>query len=113
MDHSRKMEYKVGIFVVIATVITLVFVLILGGNKAFFHRSAILHLRTEDTNGLAVGATIQLAGVSCGNVKGINFDPKSNEIDIALKIDSASLVRITEGSAAGIHTQGALGDKFV
>ena len=113
MEHSRMMEYKVGIFVAIATVITLGFVLVLGGNKGFFNKTALLHLKTTDTEGLGVGATVQLSGVPCGNVLRIEFDSKSNNIDVVMKVDYGSLARMTEGTQAGIRTQGALGDKYV
>jgi phospholipid/cholesterol/gamma-HCH transport system substrate-binding protein len=113
MENSKFTEYKVGLFVVIATVLGLTFFFALGGGKSVFRRTATLHLKAEETNGLSVGAVVQVAGLPSGNIAKISFESNTGLLDISLKIDREYMPRITQGSVASIHTQGALGDKYI
>jgi phospholipid/cholesterol/gamma-HCH transport system substrate-binding protein len=113
METSKFTEYKVGLFVVVAVAICLGFILALGGGKSIFKHTDVLHLKAEETNGLSIGAVVQVAGLPCGNISNIAFEPKSGLLDITLKIDHEYMARVTQGSVAGIHTQGALGDKYI
>ncbi len=113
MEPSRLVEVKVGIFVVLATVIALAFIMILGGERVFFQRTDIVHIKVDESSGLGAGSVVTLAGLPCGNVSQISFDTDSEKLLVDLKIDRRCMPRITQGSTAAIHTQGALGDKYV
>ena len=113
MENSRIIEYKVGLFVVIAIVLCVTFIIALGGGQSLFRSSDTLHLKAEETDGLAVGAVVQVAGLPSGNISTISFEPKSGLLDISLKIDRKFMGRVTQGSLASIRTQGALGDKYI
>jgi len=113
MEPSRSIEIKVGIFVVIATVLTIGFIIALGGDKAIFHSNYHLKMLAEDTGGLSLGSVVQVAGIQCGNVTGVDFNKDNNQVTITLKIDRRCQDKITKGALAGVHTQGALGDKYV
>lgn len=113
MEYTRAMEYKVGIFIVISTILTLVFIMALGGDKAFFSKQDHLQLVLDETMGLGIGSMVQVAGVPCGNVDKITFDANSTKLNISLKIERKYMARITKGSTVSILTQGALGDKYI
>jgi len=66
----------------------------------------------NDVRGLSQGSVVQLMGLPVGNVDEITFDKKGNLV-LVLLINKKFQKRITEGSTAGLRTQGALGDKFV
>ncbi|MDZ4677648.1 MAG: MlaD family protein [Oligoflexia bacterium] len=113
MDRSKKVEFKVGVFVTIGLLLTLFFIIALGGDKTFFQKHITLHMRVDETMGLSLGSAIQIAGVPSGNVKLIEFDRGSNKLDIHLRIEQKFAGRITKGSFVGLRTQGALGDKYI
>ncbi len=113
MESPRGLEYRVGIFVAISIFLTLAFIIALGGDKAIFHRTFTLKIKADNTGGLSPGSVVQLAGINCGNVSNIGFDPQSSQVVIELKVDRKFLGRITEDASATLQTQGALGDKFI
>jgi phospholipid/cholesterol/gamma-HCH transport system substrate-binding protein len=113
MEHSKKTEYKVGAFVTIGLLLTLFFIIALGGDKSFFKKNISLHMHVDETLGLALGSAVQISGMPAGNVSAIDFDGNSNKLDIKLRIDQKMARRITKGSTVGMRTQGALGDKYI
>ena len=112
MENQKRLQYKVGIFVALSLLLCLGFIVVLGGDKAFFHRTITLKMKSADTGGLTVGSIVQIAGISCGNVIGLEFDD-SNKVVTTLRVDRKFLPRLTKGSLASLQTQGALGDKYV
>jgi phospholipid/cholesterol/gamma-HCH transport system substrate-binding protein len=89
------------------------FILVLGGDKAIFHRTFSVKIRADETGGLSAGSIVQISGISAGNVSNVHFDPDSNKVIINLKLDRSFISRITRNSTANLQTQGALGDKYV
>jgi phospholipid/cholesterol/gamma-HCH transport system substrate-binding protein len=112
MENQRRLQYKVGIFVALSLILSLAFIVVLGGDKAFMHRSIILRMKANETGGLNIGSIVQIAGINCGNVIGLDFDD-SNKVITTLRVDRKFLPRLTKGSMASLQTQGALGDKYV
>ena len=113
MKSSTKLEYKVGLFIALGTLIFMVTILMLGADKTLFTRYVHIKARFTEVNGLFPGSVVSLAGVPVGNVQEIAFVPGQNKLELDLKIDRAFRGRLTEGVVAEVRTQGALGDKFV
>lgn len=113
METSRSMEYKVGVFIAIALAMTLAIIIALGGNTSLFKNNTIFKVRADETNGLYVGAVVQVSGIPAGNIKDISFDNDANSIVISITVETTLASRLTQGSKAGLKTQGALGDKFI
>jgi len=113
METTKGLEYKVGIFVAISIFLTLAFIIALGGDKAVLHRSFVIKIKSDTTGGLSPGSVVQLSGINCGNVSGVEFAPESTQVVIILKIDRKFMDRIPTNSVATLQTQGALGDKYV
>lgn len=113
MEPSKGLEYKVGIFVIVAVFLTIGFVLALGGDKSLFQSFYALHMEADETGGLAVGSLVQISGIQAGHVDALSFKPENGKVDIRLKLEKRFLKIITKGSTAGLRTQGALGDKYV
>ncbi|MCC6276726.1 MAG: MCE family protein [Oligoflexia bacterium] len=110
---SKHLEYKVGVFVAIGLVILLTFIVLLGGDTSLFRSSNTYRIRADETNGLYVGGVVQVAGIPAGNIKDVSFDEKENHIVIKISVEKGLASRLTQGSKAGLRTQGALGDKFI
>ncbi len=110
--QSSKIELKVGIFVVIGLIATMVSILLLGGDKIALKKRIEYHAQFTEVQGLFPGSVVSLSGLNIGNVKHIalNDDLK---IDLTMQVDPAFAGRITAGAIVEIKTQGALGDKFL
>ncbi len=113
MEKNWAMERKVGMFVIAATLVFIVVIYILGGDKAVFSRHQKMRMYLEEASGLASGGVVQVAGLPAGNITSLDFDTPSGNLVVTLKIDKKYAGKITKGSTASIRTQGALGDKFV
>jgi phospholipid/cholesterol/gamma-HCH transport system substrate-binding protein len=111
--QSLKLQYKVGIFILLGLVAGLTAILLLGGNRVFFTRYIHIKAKFTEVSGLFPGSVVSLAGLPVGNVDSINFAPAENKLVVDLKINTEFQSRLVEGTIAEVRTQGALGDKFV
>lgn len=108
-----KHQIRVGIFTLIGVVMFCVSVILLGGDKLFLKKTYELRVRLPQVQGLGRGSVVTLTGVPVGNVRDINFIPRSHEVEILMSLEQTVQSRITEGSMATVKTQGALGDKYI
>jgi phospholipid/cholesterol/gamma-HCH transport system substrate-binding protein len=113
MEVSKSTEVKVGLMIGAGLALFMVTTILLGGSKRFLSATTEYKVQMESVAGVAVGSVVQLAGIPVGNVKHISFVSGSTGLEIVLQIDSNYQNRITEGTVAGVRTQGALGDKFI
>ena len=111
--ESEKHDIKVGLFVAVGLGITMVLILMLGGDKMIFHSYYEVRVRFDSVDGLSKGSKVSLSGIQVGNVKKITILPDGISIEAHLEVDEQYKWRLTEGSMAQIKSQGALGDKFI
>lgn len=115
MDKKTGSQVRVGIFVSLGIILTMVVIFMLEGKQSLFERNIVLSARFKDISGLRQGASVFLAGVNVGTVSDIRF-PKSlvvKEVEVDMKIMARYQDRIREDSQAAIVTQGLLGDKVI
>ena len=111
--NSRRLEYKVGMFVGIGLVAIMLSILLLGGNRMVFTRYANFTTPFGEVQGLFPGSVVSLAGLPVGNVSEITFSQQNNQLEVHYQVDAKFAGKITEGTKAEIRTQGALGDKYI
>lgn len=114
MEQSAfRLEYKVGIFIVVGLVGVMASVLMLSGDRSVF--TSYMHVKAHfaEVQGLFPGSVVSLAGVPIGNVEKIEFVAGANKLELEMKINREFAARVVEGTIAEVKTQGALGDKFV
>ncbi len=106
-------EIKVGLMVGFAIFIFIVAVLSLGGGSSIFRSQYTLKVKFDTIEGIGTGSVVQLMGIPVGNVSDVQIIPENGKIIVSMRVDKKFQHLITEGSSAGLKTQGALGDKFV
>ena len=113
MARRRRMtETIVGIFVLASLALLLVLVIFIGRQQNIFQESYQIHGYFKSVGGLQTGADVQLAGISVGHVKEINF-ARNNRVKVVLNINENQRERIREDSVANIQTFGLMGDRYV
>lgn len=114
IDKARIVELKVGIMVSVGLLLFVITVIMLGGNS-IFKTTYFLKVNLSNVQGLVPGSVVQLLGIPIGNVDDIQLSTAEGKDSLAvtMKIDRSFQKQITEGSVAGVRTQGALGDKFI
>lgn len=118
MNRSNRIgwaQVRAGIFIVLALLFLAAGVVMMGQKTKMFVAKSSLTVVMDDVLGLKVGAPVWLAGVDVGIVSDIRFaDPKrTNEVEIALEVNSESLKKIGDDSRVTIKTRGLMGEKYV
>lgn len=115
MNRDRRLEVKVGLFVVGTLLLGGVGVLLLGKSKHVFEQRVMLHATFGEVAGLVQGAPVRLSGVNVGTVSQIMFvkaQPRP-QIRVDLQLSQSALGLVRADSIARISAQGLLGDKIV
>ena len=115
MNKERRLEVKVGLFVLAGVALAVVAVLLLGKSRHVFQPRVKLHAVFHDVAGLVSGAPVRVSGVNVGTVSQIMFvhGPRRPEIQVDLEVTRAALGLVRRDSVARISAQGLLGDKIV
>ncbi len=112
--QSRALEVLVGFFVClgVAAIFVLTFRVAsqdtVGSGKGNYHVTA----KFDTIGNLSSGASVKIAGVRIGRVRGISIDPTSFQAVATLEI-SGDHANIPEDSTAKILTAGLLGEQYV
>ncbi len=109
---TKRIEMKVGMFVVVGLIGAAASILMLGADFLSFKRQTTFTARFSEVQGLFAGSIVSLSGMKIGNIKAITLSPDL-KIDILMAIEPQYADKITEGAVVSINTQGALGDKYI
>ena len=112
--QSRALEILVGFFVClgVAAIFLLTFRVASLDTVGSGSNNYKVTARFDTIGGLAMGASVRMAGVKIGRVKGISIDPASFQAVTTLEIEG-SQSNIPQDSTAKILTSGLLGEQYV
>lgn len=116
MKNQKAINFRVGLFVIIALAILITIVYLLGGEQNYFEKSYTLRTSFKNTAGLIKGAAVRLSGVRIGAVTDLGFatDPVGDKvINVTMLVNKEGMSRLNPDSKATIKTEGLLGDKFI
>lgn len=111
---KSRLELKVGVFVFIALIILVTFVLLIGDFKTWTSGHQVNFI-FNFANGVKLGAPVRFAGVDVGEVRAINFIFVPEEQKTKVKITGwiKQEAKIPVDSTVWINTLGLLGEKYV
>lgn len=114
-NNNSNQQVKVGIFVTLGLVLSMIVIFLLGDISGLFQRRFTINARFKEISGLRIGAPIFLAGLNVGKVEDIQFPKDLNEKLVVIKMEVVQEYhdRFREDSKASITTQGLLGDKAI
>lgn len=116
MKNQKAINFRVGLFVIIAICVLSTIVFLLGGEQNYFEKSYTLRTSFKNTAGLIKGAAVRLSGVRIGAVTDLGFakDPVGDKvINVTMLVNKQGMSRLNPDSRATIKTEGLLGDKFI
>ena len=108
---KSSVELGVGIFVLIGLICVGYLTIQLGKMKLLGDDHYFLNARFLSVSGLKVGAQVEIAGVSVGQVESINLDPENHVAMVRLKIQKG--IVLTDDVIASVKTAGLIGDKYI
>lgn len=113
-QRERRLQWRVGVFVLVALAAFLGMIYALGARARLFEARYTIHAEFTEVGGLTEGATVRLAGVQIGRVSGVHLPGQpGGKVRVDLSIARQFADRIRRDSVARIETQGLLGDKIV
>lgn len=113
MMQSRTVEIWVGVFVVAAMAALFVLAMKVSNlNKYAIDDGYVIHAHFSNIGGLKAQAPVSIAGVRVGRIESIDYDPKSLDALVYLKI-SSKYNQLPEDTSASIFTSGLLGEQYV
>jgi phospholipid/cholesterol/gamma-HCH transport system substrate-binding protein len=108
---QKRLEWKVGLFVVACLVLLGLLVLNFSKGLTFFTPTYSLRLKTSNVGGIKREAVVLVAGVPVGNVVGAELSPDGRTVTVQLKI--LARYQIHADAVFTIDSMGFLGDQYV
>jgi phospholipid/cholesterol/gamma-HCH transport system substrate-binding protein len=107
-------QLKVGITVIVASIILAVLILLMSGGGLFTSK-IILISYFPDASGLTPGAPVRLSGVDIGNVKEIRIVPNRpfDPVEVLMKVNTKYRFFLRKDSVTLLSTAGVLGATYI
>ncbi len=113
-QQVRWSQLRVGVTVVVATVILAILIFLMTGSVGLFTPKIRLRCYFDNAEGLRVGAPVRLEGVDIGNVVAIRVVKRElTPVEVVMKISTRYHDEIRKDSKAVLTTAGVLGETFV
>lgn len=110
---EKKIELRVGMFVVTGLIITMISILVLGGRQSIFTSVNRYFAHFQKIDGLVHGAKVTLGGLQIGAVSKISFDSAKREMRVEFTVERDYSEYLRKDSTVEVVTQGVLGDKYL
>jgi phospholipid/cholesterol/gamma-HCH transport system substrate-binding protein len=111
MNNKQHTELLVGIFMLVGIIAITFLALRMGDVSLFNNDEYVIKAKFTSASGLREGAYVEMAGVTVGKVKRIEFNPESYLAIVSISLPKTIL--IPDDSIASIRTAGIIGDKFI
>lgn len=108
---KRKIEFYVGLFVIIGLVCAGYLFAVLGEINLIKDKRYPVYAFFSSASGLKTGARVEMVGVEIGTVSQISIDKERLMAKVKCSIDDD--IELTEDSIASIKTSGIIGQKYI
>lgn len=112
MAKSTSQTVKVGIFVVVGTVLLIFGLYFIGKQKFLFSKNFELYAVFENVNGLQLGNNVRYSGINVGTVSKIEMT-KVGMITIQMSVEEKTASFINKDAIASISSDGLVGSMVV
>ncbi len=118
-QEVRWSQLKVGILVIVSLIMLIFFLFLMtsGSGLATFEKKLTAVAYFDDSQGVKVGAPVNLQGVPVGEVKGVRIvaDParKRTPVQVEFKLNPKFQDRLHTDTRAALSTTGVIGDTVV
>jgi phospholipid/cholesterol/gamma-HCH transport system substrate-binding protein len=114
-QQLRWSQLKVGITVIVASVILFLLVFMMSGITGLFTTTVSAKTYFDNAEGLRNGQPVALQGVTIGNVQSVHvvMGRREDPVEVVMRINKKWAPLVREDSTATILTAGVLGDAFV
>lgn len=105
---------RLGAFIIAALAILASGIFFIGGKQYLFSSTYRLNTKFSSVVGLDSGADVRVGGVHSGSVRSVTLPSKpTDQITVAMDLDSSTHSIIKQDSVATLETEGLLGNEFI
>lgn len=112
MGKSDSKKVKVGLFVVVGTVLLIAALYFIGSRQQMFSKNIQLYGVFENANGLQLGNNVRYSGVNVGTVSMIEM-VEEGKIVVKMSVEEKTAVFIKIDAVASISSDGLVGSMVV
>ncbi|WP_299113916.1 MlaD family protein [uncultured Winogradskyella sp.] len=112
MKNTNSQKIRLGLFVIISTILFIVAVYLIGQRQDMFRKTFTISSYFQNANGLQKGNNVRYSGIDIGTVKDITMINDST-IKIDMKIDEKIITHIKKDAIATIGSDGLVGNMIV
>ncbi|SHJ43484.1 phospholipid/cholesterol/gamma-HCH transport system substrate-binding protein [Arenibacter nanhaiticus] len=112
MGKTASEKLKLGVFVIIGTILIVVGAYLIGNNQSLFNKTFVINTVVSNVNGLQVGNNVRFSGINVGTVKSIEME-NDTSIRIRMVIDENMLQYIRKDAVVTIGSDGFVGSMIV
>ncbi|MCK9209830.1 MAG: MlaD family protein [Ignavibacteriaceae bacterium] len=112
--ESKGSTIRLGIFILIGSILFLVAVFLLGNKQSLFASTFEVKAYFSTIEGLRKGAAVRLSGIEVGNVSELRIMKDSlARVEVTLRLVSDIRSFIKEDMRASVETEGLVGNKII
>ncbi|CAM3370194.1 MlaD family protein [Aequorivita lipolytica] len=112
MGKSNSQNIKVGVFVVVGTILLIAALYFIGSKQQMFSKNIDIYATFTDVNGLTLGNNVRYSGINVGTVTGIEMK-EVGKITIEMSVEEKSAHFIKKDAIASISSDGLVGSMVV
>lgn len=112
MISHRENNFKLGVFVLSALILTITGLYLIGKNKSLFGANFELKARFSNLNGLTSGNNVLYSGLQAGTVKDITV-VSDTTFEVLMLIDDDLKSFVHKNALVSIGTEGLMGNKVI
>ena len=112
MGKSNSQKIKVGIFVVVGTILLIAALYFIGSKQQMFSKNIDIYATFTDVNGLTLGNNVRYSGINVGTVTNIEMK-EVGKITIEMSVEEKSARFIKKSAIASISSDGLVGSMVV
>lgn len=112
MAKANSQKVKVGIFVVLATIVLVGALYFIGARQNMFSKNIVLYAVFENVSGLQLGNNVRYSGINVGTVTKIEMK-EVGKITIEMTVEEKAAYFIKKDAIASISSDGLVGSMVV
>lgn len=112
MEKEITRNIKVGIVVILGTILIITALYIIGGKQHMFGSTFRISARFYNVNGLMTGNNVRLAGIDVGTVESVEITSDST-VNVVMMIENRVKKFIKKNGIASVGTDGLMGNKII
>ncbi len=112
MEKSNSQKVKVGIFVVVGTVLLIAALYFIGSKQQMFSKNIEIYATFSNVNGLTLGNNVRYSGINVGTITNIEMK-EVGKITIEMSVEEKSALFIKKSAIASISSDGLVGSMVV